>query len=215
MSDSNDTSISMRTHLVVMTKFPEPGKVKTRLGATIGYDAACKLHQAMVQHLLTKTIPELESIEVRFHVAGGEEAAVTDWLGGAHWQRQAEGDLGVKMQHAISDSIQAGAGKVLIIGTDCPAITPSHIHDSVVALDGCDVTFIPALDGGYVMAGMKAIHQEMFSDIEWSTESVLELSTQRLNATGKTVKALESLSDIDTEADLAHAAEILGGELWK
>jgi len=112
-------------------------------------------------------------------------------------------------------SIQAGAGKVLIIGTDCPAITPSHINDSVVALDECDVTFIPALDGGYVMAGMKAIHQEMFSDIEWSTESVLALSTEYLRAADKSVVVLDSLSDIDTEADLAHAADILGGRLWE
>jgi len=86
---------------------------------------------------------------------------------------------------------------------------------AVNALDVVDVSFTPALDGGYVMAGMKDIHSAMFDNIEWSTESVLTLSTERLNTMGKTVKHLEALRDIDTEADLEHAAEVLGGKFWE
>ena len=211
----SDACVSGETHLVVMTKFPEPGKVKTRLGASIGNEASCKLHRVMVQHLLDRTIPKLDIMKVRFHVAGGEEAAITDWLAGAHWQRQVEGDLGLKMQSAIEASFADNATKALIIGTDCPAITPEHIEAIVNALDDHDVAFTPALDGGYVMAGVKEIHPELYNDIEWSTETVLELSTDRLRKAGKSVKLLEALRDVDTEADLDHAADVLGGQLWK
>jgi len=212
---SGNDCVSEETHLVIMTKFPEPGKVKTRLGATIGNEASCKLHRAMVQHLLEKTLPNLNSVQVRFHVAGGTDSDITNWLATDSWQRQAEGDLGLKMKHAIRTSLSEGANKVLIIGTDCPAITPEHINAAVNALDVVDVSFTPALDGGYVMAGMKDIHSAMFDNIEWSTESVLTLSTERLNTMGKTVKHLEALRDIDTEADLEHAAEVLGGRFWE
>lgn len=214
-SVSDDTCVFKETQLVIMTKFPEPGKVKTRLGASIGNEASCQLHRAMVQHLLENTLPNLTSIQVRFHVAAGSDAEVTDWLSGAHWQRQVEGDLGFKMQSAIEASLHEGAKKVLIIGTDCPAITPAHIEASVNALDNYDVAFTPALDGGYVMAGVKAIHPEMYYDMEWSTDTVLEISAERLRKAGSSVTLLEALRDIDTEADLDHAAEVLGGKLWE
>ena len=55
----------MTTHLVIMTKFPEPGKVKTRLAAAIGDKRACQLHAAMVQHLSDNTLPELTGVSVR------------------------------------------------------------------------------------------------------------------------------------------------------
>ncbi len=212
---SDEACKNQVTHLVIMTKFPEPGKVKTRLGASIGNEASCKLHRAMVQHLLDKTLPHLDSIQLRFHVAGGSDADVTEWLGSAHWQRQAEGDLGLKMQSAIEASFTEGVKKALIIGTDCPAITPAHIEATVRALDDHNVAFTPALDGGYVMAGVKAVHPEMYHDIEWSTDTVLEMSAKRLRTAGNSLKLFEALRDVDTESDLDHAAEVLGGRLWE
>ncbi|MGJ8671744.1 TIGR04282 family arsenosugar biosynthesis glycosyltransferase [Rubritalea sp.] len=197
-----------------MTKFPEPGKVKTRLAASIGNDAACELHRAMVQHLLEKTLPQLNELVIRFHVAGGDEQSVSAWLSPHVWQIQHGENLGEKMQHAIQASLCEGAEKVIIIGTDAPAISNGHINAVNDALDADEVVFTPALDGGYVMAGMKRIHAEMFENIRWSTEEVLSLSVERLEAEGVSVKLLDSLRDIDTEQDLDHATEILGAKPW-
>ena len=204
----------MSASLVIMTKFPEPGKVKTRLAARVGAERACGLHAAMVGHLMLNTLPLLEGVNVRFHVAGGDAAAVSEWLGDWTWQRQVGGDLGEKMQHALEEGFREGAEKVVIIGTDAPAITAGHIEGVISSLDGSDVVFIPAMDGGYVMAGMKGVHEEMLGGIEWSTEEVLSSSVERLRGAGKSVALLDSLRDVDVYEDLEHAAEVLGDDSW-
>jgi len=203
------------TYLIVMTKFPEPGKVKTRLAGELSADGACKLHAAMVNHLMTKTLPCIGEIEVQFHVAGGTKEEVNYWLEGYAWKEQIEGQLGEKMQHAIQSCLNEGADKVIIMGTDCPSITASHITSLVAALESKDVVFVPALDGGYVMAGMKDLHPEMFEEIEWSTDEVLRKSVAQLETGGKRVGTLEALSDVDLPSDVEHAAEVLGFRPWE
>ena len=205
----------MTTHLVIMTKFPEPGKVKTRLAAAIGDKRACQLHAAMVQHLSDNTLPELTGVSVSFHVAGGADDDVTSWLSDGTWQRQIDGDLGDKMQHALQASFDAGAEKVLIIGTDAPAITSCHIDSVISALDDSDVAFVPATDGGYVMAGMKRLHIEMLEGIEWSTDEVLRVSVSNLESKGCSVTILDPLNDVDLFEDLTHASDALGGLPWE
>ena len=203
------------TSLVVMTKFPEAGKVKTRLSGVLGKQGACRLHAAMVQHLRTQTLSSLEEIEVQFYVAGGDQTSVSDWLGEQAWVPQVEGDLGIKMKTAIQSCFDQGAPKVLILGTDIPSLSSQHILRMEDALDHCDVAFNPALDGGYVMAGMCGLYPEMFEGFEWSTEQVLTHSVKQLEAAGKRVSLLESLPDVDTEEDLELAVEILGYKPWE
>ena len=205
----------MSTSLVIMTKFPESGKVKTRLAASIGAERASDLHAAMVRHLMLQTLPLLDGVNVRFHVAGGDDDSVTEWLGDFSWQRQVDGGPGEKMQHAIEEGFREGAERVVIIGTDAPAITPGHIEGVISSLDGSDVVFVPAKDGGYVMAGMKGVHPEMLGGIEWSTEEVLSLSVDRLKAEGKSVRLLDALRDVDVYEDLGHAADVLGDDSWR
>ncbi len=198
-----------------MTKFPEAGKVKTRLSGVLGKEGSCSLHAAMVQHLRVNTLASLKDIDVQFHVAGGDHTSVNEWLGEQAWVVQAEGDLGHKMKAAIQSCFDQGAAKVLILGTDVPTLSTQHILDMEKALDSCDVAFNPAFDGGYVMAGMCGLYPEMFQGFEWSTEHVLTHSVTQLEAVGKKVSLLESLPDVDTEEDLELAVETLGFKPWE
>lgn len=202
-------------YLVVMTKFPEPGKVKTRLAGELGEKGASDLHAALVDHLVKNTLSKLDEINVEFHVAGGSVEQVDQWLPEQKWKPQVGECLGEKMQNAIQSCFDQGAAKVAIMGTDAPAITPKLTRSLFESLDICDVAFTPALDGGYVMAAVKDVYKEMFEDITWSTETVLTESVTKLEQNGKSVFLQDPLSDVDTPADLQEVENTLGCKPWQ
>jgi hypothetical protein len=191
---------SISAAIAILAKAPIPGLTKTRLIPSIGAHAA-----AVLQERLTERAVET--------AAAADTGPVTLWctpdLTHASFQdlaarfplmlkQQPDGDLGARMLGAI-----AAHNATLVIGTDCPALTPAHLCDAALALEDADVVLIPAEDGGYVLIGARAAHEELFSGIAWSTASVLQETRARVSSLG--LKAIEfpALWDIDTEADLA------------
>jgi uncharacterized protein len=113
-------------------------------------------------------------------------------------KQQLDGDLGSRMLGAIA----ANNGPTLVIGNDCPAFTAEILRTAANALAEADVVLIPAEDGGYVLIGARAVHPELFSGIAWGTSTVLAETRARIAALGLKASELDSLWDIDTEADL-------------
>ena len=186
--------------IAVLAKAPIPGLAKTRLIPAIGAHAA-----AVLQERLTERTAET--------AAAADIGPVTLWcspdIDRASFQdlasrfpivlkQQPDGDLGDRMLGAIA----AQNGPTLVIGTDCPALTPEHLRTAAAALDDADAVLIPAEDGGYVLIGTRAIHPELFSGIAWGTSSVLAETRARMAALGLTAIELAALWDVDTEADL-------------
>ena len=119
------------------------------------------------------------------------------------WSAQIEGDLGMRMLAAslrVLDSFE----KVILMGTDCPSLTPERIQLAVHKLDQYDAVMVPATDGGYVLFGFKQSDSSLFSDISWSTSSVADVTKQRIAALGWTLALCPALNDIDEPEDLQH-----------
>src|SRR6185437_13648398 len=116
---------------------------------------------------------------------------------GVALKRQPEGDLGARMLAAFSNT------PTLVIGTDCPALTPTHLRAAAQALDTHDVVLIPAEDGGYVLIGAKRPHPELFEAMTWSVPTVLAETRGRIAALGLSAAEFVTLWDVDTETDLA------------
>jgi len=115
-------------------------------------------------------------------------------------KRQPEGDLGVRMLAATA----ATSGPVLVIGTDCPALTELHLRGAANSLrEGNDVVIIPAEDGGYVLIGTCTAQPAIFAGIEWGTSTVLAESRARIIEERLVLMEQPPLWDVDTEADLA------------
>jgi glycosyltransferase A (GT-A) superfamily protein (DUF2064 family) len=91
----------------------------------------------------------------------------------------------------------------LVIGADCPALTPEHLREAAEALDTHDVVMIPAEDGGYVLIGATAPQPALFEGMAWSVPTVLTETRKRIAALGHSVAELATLWDVDTEDDLA------------
>jgi rSAM/selenodomain-associated transferase 1 len=112
---------------------------------------------------------------------------------------QPEGDLGARILAATA----ASTGPVLVMGTDCPALTDVHLRGAANALlDGTDVILIPAEDGGYVLIGTRSTQPALFSGIAWGTETVLAETRARVIAHRLVLAERPPLWDVDTEIGL-------------
>jgi rSAM/selenodomain-associated transferase 2/rSAM/selenodomain-associated transferase 1 len=204
-----------RKRLILFTRFPVAGKVKTRLIPALGSEGAAGLHRRLVLRTLRTAREACEKadagLEVRFE--GGSEEAMRHWLGdGLCFKKQGEGDLGERMANAFEASFREGSQGTLIIGSDCPQLTPGIILAGFNGLSKSDVVFGPAKDGGYYLIGLNAPIAELFAGIPWSTERVLAESMRVLEKRKMTVALLEPLEDVDRPEDLAAWEKVGQGE---
>jgi hypothetical protein len=186
--------------VAILAKTPIPGLTKTRLIPSIGAHAAAVLQERLTERTVeTATAADIGPVTLWCtpdfaHPSFQDLAAQFPLL----LKQQPEGDLGARML----GSIAANNGPTLVIGTDCPVLSPEHLRDAARALEDTDVVLIPAEDGGYVLIGMRAAHEELFSGIAWSTSNVLAETRSRIASLGLKATEFPSLWDIDTEADL-------------
>jgi uncharacterized protein len=185
-----------------MAKAPIPGLAKTRLIQSIGAHAAAVLQERLTEHTVATALAANIG-QITLWCAPDPNHTSFRNLGlrfAITLRRQPDGDLGTRMLAAMS----AGAGPVLVIGTDCPAFTAAHLRAATDTLrDGADVVVIPAEDGGYVLIGARTAHAKLFTDIPWGSATVLAETRARMTALGLTSAELSPLWDVDTENDLA------------
>ncbi len=116
---------------------------------------------------------------------------------------QGEGDLGQRMDRALTRILQQHTSAILI-GTDAPALDAEVLRTAAQALNQHDVVFVPALDGGYALVGLTRPQPALFADMVWSTPQVMAQSRCRMQAAGLRWAELGQVADVDEPADLRH-----------
>ncbi len=186
--------------LLIFTKNPEAGKVKTRLAATLGDEAALSVYKQLLLYTVsaTKCLPVDKFVFYSNYI---EQEDV--WDGKQYYKELQQGnDLGKRMGNAFASIFEKGYDKAVIIGTDCPDLNAGIIINAFAYLDVHDVVIGPAEDGGYYLLGMKILHQELFQKIKWSTCTVLNDTISKCTALQLDCSMLPVLKDIDEEKDL-------------
>jgi rSAM/selenodomain-associated transferase 1 len=189
--------------IVVLSKAPDPGTVKTRLIPLLGETATASLYATMVRACINKlTAADLCPIdlwcapttrhpffrECRQHF-------------GVKLRQQAEGDLGRRMGHALETTLQE-TGYAVLVGADCPGLTSADIEETLQVLErGIDVVLGPASDGGYYLVAMRDCHHFLFGGMPWGSSKVLQLTEFRLRAHGLSWHRLAERRDLDTPED--------------
>lgn len=193
--------------LIVFTRWPEPGKVKTRLIPALGAEGAADMHRRMTQQIVGRAWAFCTASDTRLVIAheGGSAAQMRGWLGPLHFEKQAVGDLGTRLTHAMLRAHATGAEKIVIIGSDCPALDETHLRAAFDRLATHDLVLLPANDGGYALIGMSQPQPCVFQDIPWSTAGVTEATLQQAQRHGLTTAQMEPLNDVDEPADMPHA----------
>jgi uncharacterized protein len=183
--------------LIVFLRLPRKGYVKTRLAESIGPEKALDIYSRLVEH--TISIARSLQYPTYFFYEGGLPDP-SSWLPSAYYFLQSEGDLGQRMQEAISHVLK-NHSKAVIIGSDCPGLTSDLLQQAFTGLDTKDIMIGPATDGGYYLLGCKKITPVLFEGIEWSSPSVMRDTLQRCIRSNLSYASLPELRDIDTLED--------------
>lgn len=185
--------------LIIFVRNPEPGKVKTRLAATLGDEKALHIYKDLLHHTRSVSRQSTAHKFVFYHnvIDWEDEWNIPDF----NKRLQCNTNLGSKMRKAFEEVFSAGYDKAIIIGSDCFELNTALIESAFLYLDDKDVVIGPASDGGYYLLGMKRMHSCFFSNKQWSTASVYAATLQDAITNGIRITSLPVLTDVDTEAD--------------
>jgi uncharacterized protein len=197
--------LQQSTCLMLFSRVPVLGKVKTRLMPALGAAGALALHETLLQQkidLLQRQQVATAQLWLDENIENEEHTFLDKCKLPIHIQQG--GDLGARMAHAMLTALQSHA-QALIIGTDCPDLDEAYVARAQAALlEGQRIVLGPALDGGYCLVGMQAPFVSIFEGISWGSASVLQQSLSVICDLGLNSCLLNALRDIDRPEDLKY-----------
>ncbi len=197
--------LAAQHHLLYFVKYPEPGRVKTRLAVSKGASEAARLYGELARSTFTRlgqALGKTVSITVAFDPAH-RARDVKDWLRGPYRYLAQEGDgLGERLTDAFARAFSWGASRVVALGSDTLGLEPEGVRQAFDALASHDVVVGPARDGGYYLIGLARERPALFKGISWSSPSVLSETLSRAACAGLTHCLLPVLDDLDDQEDL-------------
>ncbi len=207
-----------RDALILFGRLPEPGRVKTRLSPPLSPAQCLAVHEWLLRHALKRLAPL--PVARLWQWAGRTDAGHETLLRQARrmgWRLapQASGDLGARMRHALESALRRYR-RVVLVGSDCPGLSPKYIEQALAALDRTPLVLGPAIDGGYVLIGMTRrglAARGIFEDMPWGTPEVLPLTLSRARLAGLAPARLPPLADVDHDTDLPGSG--VPGRLWR
>lgn len=189
--------------VIVFARAPVPGLAKTRLIPALGAQGAAALAQRMLEHAVAVACDAgIGPVEVCATPDGSHP--VFDALRSRHRVdviEQGEGDLGARMNRALVRALTRAPAAILF-GTDLPDLDVHAVRSAATALKDHDAVFVPALDGGYGLVGLRRPAPTLFRDIPWSTSEVMPTTRARARSIGLRVAELAPVADIDEPGDL-------------
>ena len=215
------------TRIVIIAKAPVAGFAKTRLIPALGAQTAAELAKRLLLSTITTALSaNLGKVELcatpdpTESIAAGESEGESEsesegtWknLGlppGIEWSAQGEGDLGERMARASLRCIQRSES-ILLIGTDCPALTVDVLQSAAQGLLDHDAVMVPTHDGGYALLGLNQFDASVFEAMPWSTDQVARITLDRLKRLNWSIKTLATQHDIDEATDLQWLPESWG-----
>lgn len=164
----------------------------------MGNERAALLYRRFVEHALSAL--EIDVIYIDREQEREAFSLLFNWPMN-RLRVQMEGDIGARMNHALTQELQS-ASRVVLIGSDTPSITQGDIKEAFEALGTADLVIGPTNDGGYYLIGLASPHQELFTDIAWSSGQELTQTLERAKAHDLRVATLSQKTDVDTLKDL-------------
>ncbi|HKI81228.1 MAG TPA: TIGR04282 family arsenosugar biosynthesis glycosyltransferase [Pseudodesulfovibrio sp.] len=195
----------MRDCLLFFVRYPEPGKVKTRLIGPASPGLVAEFYAAMVEDLLDRLGDGLGADLLVCFTPGTRREAMRAWLGEQrNFLAQRGEDLGERMASGFLDAFAMGYDRVVLTGSDIPGLTPGVVRQGLDALAPGRAALGPAEDGGYYLVGFHrdGVVPALFDEAEWGVSGVCARAMERLGEAGVGVAVLDRLADLDTVADL-------------
>lgn len=195
-------------------KWPEEGRVKTRLMPALGAYGALRAHVtltlAVLDNLCATGYPVQFWWDRELEPAPAEaEGIVRNLLRAGLEQRvQCGATLGERMLAALTSALEQHS-RAMVVGSDCPSVDPQYVRQALDRLEDSDVVLGPSDDGGYVLIGARRVLPGMLDEIEWGSERVLAQTRSRLENMGLSVSLLEPRWDVDEPEDWARFQRLI------
>ena len=186
--------------IILFTKNPELGKVKTRLAKTLGDSKALEIYKKLLLHTQQIVAPILVD---KFIFYSEEKIEKDAWSNEIYYKKVQKGfDLGDRMKNAFQELFELNYNSICIIGSDCFELNSETINDAFKSLKNNDIVIGPTFDGGYYLLGMNKLHSHLFENIVWSTETVFEETIFKIEKNNLSKEILVKLNDVDEEIDV-------------
>lgn len=196
--------IKPQTALLIFTKAPVPGQVKTRLIPALGATRATEIHNELLrQTLATARRSSIQALTLCC-APDAKHPALLEYAEcfSLSLEDQVDGDLGERMRFALEQALQDHR-QALLIGSDCVELTEFDLDLARRKLaEGCEVVLGPAHDHGYYLIGMTVARRQLFTGIEWGTDRVLAETRKRITQLNLKRFELPARRDIDRPEDL-------------
>ena len=193
--------------IAIFAKAPIAGVAKTRLAPALGAEGAARLAERLLNHAVAQAVAAGVGPVTVWATPDTRHAAFQrlQQQHGITLAVQAEGDLGARMLHTFEHGHALDAyTATLLMGTDAPTLNSAVLREAAAALHEHPAVFVPALDGGYALVGLRAPHAVLFTGMRWSTPQVMDNTRARLAAAGLAHAELDAVADIDEPVDLQH-----------
>jgi len=188
--------------LIVFAKAPIEAQCKTRLIPLLGERGATEFYKDLLQHCLHR-VSQLDNTDIALYATPHTQHPFLQQLAANYHtalQLQQGRDLGERMHHAMQQGLQ-GYQRVVLIGSDCPDITPHYLEQAFATLQQSELVIGPAKDGGYVLIGGQRISTDIFANTLWGSEQVLAQCLHNIHHAGYSHQCMPTLQDIDTPED--------------
>jgi rSAM/selenodomain-associated transferase 1 len=203
-----------RNELIMLSRFPEPGKVKTRLCSVLSESEAASVHEACVRESISR-FGKLSGITFLAAVTPDDQLSRFGRLFDLPTSLllpQGVGELGERLSNLTKGAVERGANRVILLGSDSPTLPISHLLEGFERLDDYDVTLGPCQDGGYYLLGTSILVPALFEDISWGTDKVAAQTKRNAEANGLSLHELGDWYDIDRPEELSLAAVDLASD---
>ena len=190
--------------LIIFTKNPEAGLVKTRLAHAVGDKKALEVYEVLRKHtaLVTANVEAERTVYYSRFIPSSDLFLTNKFT----LKLQEGEDLGARMHHAISTEFATGFRHIVLIGTDCYELNSEILIEAFNALERSDAVVGPAIDGGFYLIGLNRPVPELFLNRQWSTPEVFRETIGILQRFAIPCELLAPLPDIDTFEDLKKSA---------
>jgi rSAM/selenodomain-associated transferase 1 len=181
-----------------------PGRVKTRLAATLGAEAAAELASAMFRDVW-RAVSSCPGVRPILATLQNTPSEFPIQLSSRDILLQGDGELSRRLEHVFGQAL-ATASAAIAVGADSPLLTSTHVQQSLDALQTHDAVIGRCHDGGFYLLGLRACPRGLLSALPWSSSETAHATQRRLKEHGLSVHEIETLLDVDTPEDLAELA---------
>ncbi|RBL88904.1 TIGR04282 family arsenosugar biosynthesis glycosyltransferase [Chitinophaga flava] len=192
--------IEFNQALIVLARDKESTVANTRLKATVGDFKT----REIFHHLLIHTQEIASYTTMDKYVVLEDKSDFGLWEEYIIFPRLAH-NPGESMSLAFNLAFATGYQEVVMIGMDCPHLSPELLNEAFAILKRNEVVIGPAQHGGFYLLGMRRFYPELFEFIDsssshWLRRLLTAINNLRLRFTFlPTLNIVQELADVPEE----------------